>query len=465
MRKGTGGALLATAVLGLSILTGPASAVAPAEAVSTAEPVSAGEPRKRDFLPPCATAQSMNCIESIEYQVDGQWLVGTLLPPDGPDTPQTYSYSTPGLEHEGGRSAVSAGLIERDDINGPPYAAYQFQLQSSPQNDVVLWDPPINRCVKGDPGKPTGTDPCWRAPWLAETSYRFTFRTSTLVPIFVQSAVVDMVTTITDIHGGRRVSLEGKPGRSQWVLDYKVAEKNDQFDAVTYEWGGFLSDARAKGGSLAECQGLGIASAYSNGNGGQMPEWDARTGTLSFGTGGFHYGPEGKVYRGLAEIFVPGPLARCMWPIDPRQTSRMEIEVFGEDGGEVAGTKSISFDVAQDLVKMIAIDFTYSEKKIAARPTPIDAKPGKKACDVTNIVCVTVDRARKSAQVSVAKVGGASEVLAVALRGTREEGPQVKGPVKKGKASLTVKLSGAKSKGQIWVVRTPSTYISSFQVG
>ena len=465
MRKGSGGALLAMAVLGLSILTGPASAMAPGEAPASPE-LRKAEPRKFEFLPPCEAAQSMNCIESIEYLVDGQWLAGTLLPPDGPDTPQTYSYSTPGLVHEGGRMAVSAGLIERDDINGPPYAAYQFQLQASPHGTGTFWDPPINRCVNGDPRDPTGTDPCWRAPWLAETSYRFTFRTSTLVPIFVQSSVVEMSTSIIEIPGGLRVSLAGKPGGSQWVLDYKVAEKNDQFDAVTYEWGGFFSDARAKGGSLAACQGLGIASAYSNGNGGQMPEWDARTGTLSFGTGGFHYGPDGKVYRGLAEIFVPGPLARCMWKVDPRQTARMEIEVFGDDGGEVAGTKSIGFDVAQDLVKMIAIDFTYSEKQIAARPTPIAAQPGKKACDVTNIVCVTVDKARKSAKVSVAKAAGASEVFAVVLRGTREDGgTQVSAPVKKGKASLTVKLSGAKSKGQVWVVRTPSTYISSFQVG
>ena len=460
MRKGSGGALLAIAVLGLSLLTGPASAVVPAEA-----PVSAEQPRKLEFLPPCETPQSMNCIESIEYQVDGEWKAGSLLPPDGPDTPQTAAYETPGLVHEGGRTAVAAGLIERDDINGPPYAAYQLQLQAWPQNGVVLWDPPINRCVNGDPSKPTGTDPCWRAPWLAETFYRFTFRTSTLIPIFAQASVVDMDTAITEIPGGLRVSLSGKPGGSQWVLDYQVAERNDQFDAVTYEWGGFLSDARARNGALAECQGLGIASAYSNGNGGQMPEWDARTGTLSFGTGGFHYGPDGKVYRGLAEIFVPGPLARCMWKVDPRQTARMEIEVFGDDGGEVAGTKSIGFDVAQDLVKMIAIDFTYSEKKIAARPTPIDAKPGKKECDVTNIVCVTVDRSRKSAKVSVAKVTGASEIVAVELRGTREAGPQIGAPVRKGKASLTVKLSGAKSKGQIWVVRTPSNYISSFQVG
>lgn len=408
----------------------------------------------------------MNCIESIEYQVDGEWQTGTLLPPDGPDAQETYAYSTPGLEHEGGRGAVSAGLVERDDINGPPYAAYQFQLQAAPHGTGTLWDPPINRCVNGDPRDPTGTDPCWRAPWLAEASYRFTFRTSTLVPIFVQSSVVDMSTAITEIPGGLRVSIAGKPGGSQWVLDYPVAEKNDQFDAVTYEWGGFFSDARAKGGSLAACQGLGIATAYSNGNGGQMPEWDARTGTLSFGTGGFHYGPDGKVYRGRAEIFVPGPLARCMWNVDPRQTTRMEIEVFGDDGGEVAGTKSIVYDARDDVVRMIAIDFTYSQKQIAARPTPVKAQAGKKACSVTKSMCVAVDRSRKAARVTLTKIKGASQVVAVALNGNREDGrSEVRVPVKKGKASISVKLSGSKSKGQVWVVRTPSAFISSFQVG
>jgi hypothetical protein len=57
-------------------------------------------------------------------------------------------------------------------------------------------------------------------------------------------------------------------------------------------------------------------------------------------------------------------------------------------------------------------------------------------------------------------------VVAVALRGSREDGnTQVTGRVNKGKASFSVPLSGAKSKGQVWVVRTQSTFISSFQVG
>ena len=467
MRKGAGGALLATAVLGLSILTGPASAVAPVESVGSVEP------RKTNFLPHCETPQAMNCVESISYLLDGQWIEAAvtakrwIISDDGNgnivygDT--YYVYDTPGLLHEGGRSSMNAALIERDDINGPPYAAYQFQIQAWPQDADLYWDPPINRCTDGNPSRP-GTGPCFRAPWLADTEYRFTFRTSTLVPIFVQTSVVGAQTSVEEIADGARVSVIGRPGPGQ-LVDPATVEREDRALGISYEWTGFITDARAKGGSLAACQGLGITTAYSNGNGGQMPEWDARTGTLSFGTSGAHYGPDGKVYRGLAEIFVPGPLARCMWQVDPRQTARMEIEVFTENGEESAGTKSIGYDVAQDLVKMIAIDFTYSEKEIAARPTPIDAKPGKKACDVTKTVCVTVDRSRKSAKVSIAKVMGASEVVAVALRGTREDGPQIGAPVKKGKASLTVKLSGAKSKGQIWVVRTPSTYISSFQVG
>ena len=66
---------------------------------------------KREFLPPCAGPESMNCIESIEYLLDGEWRTGMLLPHDGPDTPFTYGYATPGLVHEAGRTAVNAGLI------------------------------------------------------------------------------------------------------------------------------------------------------------------------------------------------------------------------------------------------------------------------------------------------------------------------------------------------------------------
>ena len=458
MRKGIGGALLVTAVLGLSLLTGPASAM-PQSDVGVQD-----RPGVRPVLW-CFEPTDTNCIESLEYVVDGEWLTATVAEVVDWGGKPIAVLNTPGLAHEAGRNQVVAEAFERDDINGPEFPAYQVQLQSWPQGTDGVWDPPINRCEGGDPSKPTGKDPCWRAPWLAQTPYRLTFRTTTLVPIFAQTSLVEMQTVITDIPGGRRVSLAGKPGPSQWVLDYGNAERTDQFDAVTYEWGGFMTDARAFGGSLAQCQGLGIVTAYSNGNGGQIPEWDSRTGTLSFGTSGFHYGPDGKVYRGLAEVFVPGPLARCMWKVDPRQTARMEVEVYTENGEEAAGTKSIAYDSEADLVKMIAVDFTYSEKQIAARPTPIAAAPGKKACDVTNTVCVTVDRARKSAKVSVAKVAGAREVVAVPLRGTREDGPQVGAPVRKGKASFSVKLAGAKSQGQIWVVRTPSTFISSFQVG
>ena len=456
-----GGALLATATLGLSLLTGPASAVVPADAAPAVD----GRDAIRSVLW-CFQPTDANCIESLEYVVDGEWRTATVAEVKDWGGKPIAVLDTPGLTHEAGRTQVVAEAFESDNINGPEFPAYQFQLQSWPQDTQVLWDPPINRCENGDPSKPTGTDPCWRAPWLAETPYRLTIRTTSLVPIFVQSSVADAVTVITDIPGGRRISLAGKPGPSQWVLDYQVADRTDQFDAVTYEWGGFMTDARALGGSLAECQGLGIATAYSNGNGGDIPQWDSRTGTLSFGTRGFHYGPDGSVYKGRAEIFVPGPLARCMWNVDPRQTARMEVEVYTENGEEAVGTKSIGYDVQADLVKMIAIDFTYSKKQIAARPTPVTVAPGKKACNVAKTMCVSVDRSRKTAKVTVSKIKGASSVVAVALNGNREDGrSEVTVPVKKGKASVTVKLAGAKSKGRVWVLRTSTTFISSFQIG
>ena len=273
MRKGIGGALLVTAGLGLSLLTGPASAVLPSE-------VGASENTRVRPILWCFQPTDSNCIESLEYQVDGAWQTATVAEVIDWGGKPVAVLNTPGLAHEAGRTQVVAEAFERDDINGPEFPAYQVQLQSWPQGNDGVWDPPINRCVNGDPSKPTGKDPCWRAPWLAETPYRLSLRTTTLVPIFAQTSLVDMQTVITEIPGGRRIALAGKPGPSQWVLDYQVAERTDQFDAVTYEWGGFLTDARAFGGSLAQCQGLGIASAYSNGNGGRLPEWEARTGTL-----------------------------------------------------------------------------------------------------------------------------------------------------------------------------------------
>jgi hypothetical protein len=166
-------------------------------------------------------------------------------------------------------------------------------------------------------------------------------------------------------------------------------------------------------------------------------------------------------------MVVPGPLARCLWGVDPRQTARMEIEVFGEDGVDRAGTKAISYDEANDVVKLIATDFTYSRKDIVARPMPVEASPGMRSCDVTQAVCVTIDKARRLARISVSGAPkGATDIIAVALRGADEDRrSQVVGRIKKGKATLTVKLAGAKSSGQVWVVRTPTTFMSSFQVG
>ena len=449
MHLGIGGALGLIAALGLSLLTGPASAIVPAD-----------EPRRdlsdETFLPGCTTPEQMECIEGVDYLLDGQWqsavgplTVKTIESDDGNGNIEygqdlTY-FDTPGLLHAEGAGQVAPQLIVSPNINGPEFPAYKVALQ------------PV--AVEGD--RYQSVDPTG----LQRTTYRLRFRTSELQPIFSQMTTVGAITTMEAIAGGLRVSLTGEPGPSQFVKDYAVSDRTDTFDAVSYEWGGFLSDARFAdpGGT---CVGLGLVTAYSNGNGGQIPQWDRRTGSLSFGTGGYHYGPDGKVYRGRAEVTVPGALARCLWQVDPRQTSRIEIEVFGDGGEEVAGTKSINYDASADVIRMIAIDFTYSEKQIVARPTPIDAKASKQACDPSKIVCVTVDRARKSAKVSLAKVKGVSSVVAVALDGNREDGrTQVTAPVKKGKATLTVKLAGSMSKGQVWVVRTPSTFIGSFQVG
>lgn len=473
MSRGLRGPLLLLAITSLVLPMAAAPAAAGRPEGQTSPP--SAQPRMREFLPACRSAEEMNCIESIEYQVGDAWVAAqgpipyqTIESDDGNGNivygPIIYLWETPGLEHEGGRTQLNPALVERDDINGPPYAAYQVTIQSYPHGRDLLWDPPINRCVDGDPREPHGTDPCWRAPWLADTSYRFTFRTSTLIPIFAQSTIVGMGTEITSIPGGLRVSIWGRPGASQWSLDQETSDTRDAFDAVTHEWAGLFSDARARNGELSRCQGLGIATAYSNGNGGQMPEWDARTGSLSFGTSGWHFAADGSVYRGEAEIFVPGPLARCMWNVDPRQTARMEIEIFTEDGQEAAGTKAISYDSSADVVKLIARNFTYSQKQFVARPAPVVAKLGKKSCDSTRSMCITVDKQRTAARVTVARATG-TQVMAVPMIGNQESTTgQVRAPVSQGRAAFTVRLSGAKAKGQTWVVRTGSTFIASFRI-
>ena len=49
---------------------------------------------------------------------------------------------------------------------------------------------------------------------------------------------------------------------------------------------------------------------------------------------------------------------------------------------------------------MVATNFTFSRKDVVARPTPVAAQPGAKACNATKTVCVTVDKKRKTAKVT-----------------------------------------------------------------
>jgi hypothetical protein len=96
----------------------------------------------------------------------------------------------------------------------------------------------------------------------------------------------------------------------------------------------------------------------------------------------------------------------------------------------------------------------------------VAAAPGKVSCNTAKTVCATVDRSRRSARIVLAKAVGVGEVFAIALRGGREDqGTQVRASVKKGRASFTVKLGGNKSRDQVWVLRSQTTFISSFQVG
>jgi hypothetical protein len=457
------GVLLVITGLGMSLLMGPAWAMPADVGPATNVPVPTRVDNPIRALPWCVDSAEWNCIESVEYMLDGEWRTAEVV--------ALASWGgavleTPGLSHEEGRTQVRAEAFERYDIDSDVHPAYQVQLQAWPFGNVK-WDPPMYMCDASHQGNPIpGTDACTRAPWLADVPFRMTFRSSRLIPILAMTSVLEATTSYEEVDGGVRFALAGRTGPSQWTLGWGDAEKLDRFDGLTYEWAGLITDARGANGLGANCQGLGIVTARSNGGGSRMPEWNAQTGSLSFGVGGRHYSPDGSVYKGQADIFVPGQLARCLWKVDPRQTSRMEVEVFTENGEESVGTKSIGYDVDADLVKMIARDFTFSQKDIVARPTPLAASPGKAACDSTRTTCVTVDRTRKTAKVMLTKVKSASEVVGVALRGTEEDGrTQVRVAVRGGKAVLTVKLNGKIAQGQVWIVRTPSTFISSFQVG
>jgi hypothetical protein len=456
-------AVASTVALAASLVPAATGSVASgALATSALDSRDGGSPIRA--IPWCTSEEQWNCIESVEYFVDGEWRTAVVA-----ETPSWGGavVDTPDLEHEYGRTQIRAEAFERYDIDGNMHPAYQLQLQAWPHGKYPL-EPTVLLCdaSKEGQGNPQpGTDPCVRGAWLADASYRMTFRSSRFQPILAMTSVVDMNTTFNEIPGGVRFSLSGRPGASQMAFGWGPGEDADTVDAISYEWAGLVTDVRGGNGMGGACAGLGFATAHSNGHGGRMPQWDPRTGSLSFGIGGRHYAPDGSIYRGRAEISVPGPLARCLWKVDPRQTARMEVEVLSENGEEVAGTKAISYEAVADIVKLIATNFTYSEKQIVARPTPILVGAGQKSCNGAKTVCISVDRARKAARIALARIADAPRVAAVALQGNSEDGTtQVWANLTGGKGSLSVKLAGAKSKGQVWIVRSESTFIASFEV-
>lgn len=128
-------------------------------------------------IPWCASEGQWNCIESVEYLLEGQWRTAVVA-----ERPLWGGavLDSPGLTHEMGRTQIRAEAFERYDIDGTEHPAYQLQLQAWPHGKI-LWDPVFPFCdaSKEGQGNPVpGTDPCIRGPWLAETSYRMTFRSS-----------------------------------------------------------------------------------------------------------------------------------------------------------------------------------------------------------------------------------------------------------------------------------------------
>ena len=329
------------------------------------------------FLLACERPEQLDCLESFgivdestgEYRHRPFLRARTSVVDYRPDLPKGFVYTQhsttweiPGVEIEG----YPAHL--RVDGAFSPVGGHAFGFQTFIEDvpNIPAPYPNILGCIG------YVVDPCFREPQMpTPTTLRVVLRTSWLDTAVVMARARNPVLAVEELgNGAHRVTLTGEaiplqsspePGKdaTQWVsssIDFTVL------------------DPRLTRIGSEECYRSGPLLVAYNGAMGSVPEWIPEEGRLKLNAFAAHFWADGKtVWRGYYETVIPEATARCLWGIDPRMTSALKVEVYGENGEEKAATTSIAFRDGE--VRIRAYDFTYSEPTIAVKVT---VKPGQR---------------------------------------------------------------------------------------
>lgn len=348
----------------------------------------------RVWLLACERDIQLDCVESIGLvDAGGAYSPGTLVRGQTFDVThrtsegiQPYAehhqiWDVPGLVVEGQDANVEVAMAMGGvEAHGFPGLNMGINLTGVDLKPSSPSDP--YGCRFMDRGQ------CMKAPVFPEgTTLRIVTRVSWLAPSAISVRGRDVTTSIEEIGtGARRITITGSPmllqsaggraeiesGRPQWVTS-------------SFDFGMF--DPRIESTPGGECAVNDPIILSTNAQGAGLPRWRPEEGRLDLSMAAPHYWSDGKTeWRGYYETAISGAVARCMWGVDPRVTSYLSLEVYGENGNEKAATTAIGF--RDGLITVRAYDFTFSENTVS---TQVNVKAGK-ACftpgvKIKDLVC------------------------------------------------------------------------------
>lgn len=326
---------------------------------------------------------------SPAQQVRVQWVYRPMeMPNNAPPDPSVYPYpymtievyaQAEGYQRDGWGCTVAG---DNDTWWSPD------DTWSDPDYAYPIWFDDVMATYGCGGGVPIDTD----------LDYELALRTaeSTFIPLFTAGYLTGMSTDLVDNGDSYTMTIAGAPRAWQWLgagwrdqgaNSDDSADYANYYDATNLDWSFSTYDGRivaSENESIAPCIGNGMAASSTNGNGGAIPRWNYDSQSLDYNTFGRHFMPSniddsgnptastsaGTVYIGAAEMYIPTPLALCMWS-DAGFDSVADLQSMAgqvrSDGALKAGAV-VNLTVDDTAMYVNASGYTYSSAALVVAP-------------------------------------------------------------------------------------------------
>jgi hypothetical protein len=328
----------------------------------------------------CQTATQLDCLESVEAFLNGEWVRGVL--DDKPTDWKGHKWTIAGLQN----------------LNGTDYV-YSYSQISYTGNLFLkaLLSSPDNNDSDGN-------------GLQRNVKFRVTMRTSWVLPTHVSGKVTDakLVVEKLSTSGASRISMEGVPMLFLIVKDQaSLADPLGKGDDDVRYFDMSVSDGRffpMKKDCIEKPTMLITDNAYGH----ALPTFV--NGNLDLKVSAPHFRKDGvTLHRGVYEAMIPLETARCLWGTGIVPGAQFNVEVLDESGAVKPATTK--FEITSDAVRINASGFTYSSPTI--RVQYVSAPQGSaKTATVRTTVKKSIT-AQKLARVAKLKTTKSSKVSIV----------------------------------------------------